>query len=80
MQRIGLTVLVTVRLILLPFAAAAQPATKVWRIGNFTPLEFPPAPLIEALRQLGDVDGKTAKLEIRGPRTISVGFQSRVPI
>jgi len=57
MRRIGLAIIVTVSLLLVPFAAEAQPATKVWRIGYLTPAELPPAPLIEALRQLGYVDG-----------------------
>src|SRR6516165_413358 len=68
MRRIGLAIIVTVSLLLVPFAAEAQPATKVWRIGYLTPAELPPAPLIEALRQLGYVDGQTAKLEVRGAK------------
>jgi ABC-type uncharacterized transport system substrate-binding protein len=51
-----------------PIVAEAQQARKAWRIGYLTPSEFPPAPLIEALRQLGYVDGQTATLEIRGAK------------
>jgi len=40
----------------------AQPATKVWRIEYLTPAEFPPAPLIEALRQLEDENARLKRL------------------
>ena len=68
MRVIGLAVVLALSFILVPLAAEAQPATKVWRIGYLTPAEFPPAPLIEALHQLGYVDGQTAKLEIRAAK------------
>ena len=64
----ALTVAVALWLFVAPLNAEAQPAARVWRIGYLTPAEFPPATLIEALRQLGYVDGQTAKLEIRGAK------------
>ena len=48
-----------------PLAAAAQPAGKVWRIGYLTPIGVPRAPLIEALRDLGYVEGQAFRLEVR---------------
>ena len=47
-----------------PLAAAAQPAGKVWRIGYLTPIEVPREPLIEALRDLGYVEGQTIRLAV----------------
>jgi putative ABC transport system substrate-binding protein len=57
--------LVTLTLLTVPLAATAQPAAKVWRIGYLTPAEIPWATLIDPLRQLGYVDGQTARFEIR---------------
>lgn len=58
-----------VTLILSPFtwagAAEAQPATRVWRIGYLVPTELPRSTLIEPLRDLGYIDGQTARFEIR---------------
>ena len=48
-----------------PLAAEAQPAGKVWRIGFLTPIEVPREPLIEALRDLGYVEGQTIRLDVR---------------
>src|SRR5262245_50623811 len=48
--------------------AEAQQARQAWRIGYLTPAVSAPAALIEALDQLGYVDGQTAKLEIRGAK------------
>jgi putative tryptophan/tyrosine transport system substrate-binding protein len=44
---------------------SAQPAAKIWRIGYLTPAEISRATLIEALRDLGYVEGQTARLEVR---------------
>ena len=65
MRRIGLAVVLALSLALAPLAAEAQPAAKVWRIGYLTPAEIPRAPLIEALRELGYVEGQTLRLEVR---------------
>ena len=65
MRRIGLAVVLTLSLFAAPRAAEAQPAAKVWRIGYLTPAEIPRAPLIEALRELGYVEGQTLRLEVR---------------
>ncbi len=51
-----------------PLVAKAQPVAKVWRIGYLTPAEIPRATLIDALRELGYVEGQTARLEIRGAK------------
>src|SRR5262252_7230282 len=51
-----------------PLAGEPQPATKVWRIGYLTPAESPRATLVDALRELGYVDGQTARLEVRGAK------------
>jgi putative ABC transport system substrate-binding protein len=48
-----------------PVRAGAQQAGKVWRIGYLTPAEVPRAPLIEALRGLGYVEGQNVRLEVR---------------
>jgi ABC-type uncharacterized transport system substrate-binding protein len=58
-------VTLTLRLLTVPLIAQALPAAKVWRIGYLTPAEIPWATLIEPLRQLGYVDGQTARFEIR---------------
>ncbi len=62
---VGCLVTLTLSLLTVPLAANAQPAAKVWRIGYLTPAEIPRATLIEPLRQLGYVDGQTARFEIR---------------
>jgi putative ABC transport system substrate-binding protein len=62
---VGCLVTLTLSLLTAPLAAEAQPVAKVWRIGYFTPAEIPRATLIEPLRQLGYVDGQTARFEIR---------------
>jgi putative tryptophan/tyrosine transport system substrate-binding protein len=63
--RIGFLVTLVLTILMAPLAIKAQPAAKVWRIGYLTPAEAPRATLIEALRQLGYVDGQTARFEIR---------------
>jgi putative ABC transport system substrate-binding protein len=62
---VGCLVTLTLSLLTVPLTAKAQPAAKVWRIGYLTPAEIPRATLIEPLRQLGYVDGQTARFEIR---------------
>src|SRR5258706_8150146 len=61
----GLAVLVALLLVCAPNPAEAQPAGKGWRIGVFTPAELPWATLIGPLRELGSVDGRTARFEFR---------------
>jgi putative ABC transport system substrate-binding protein len=46
-------------------AAKAQPAGKVWRIGYLTPSDIPRETLIAAFRELGYVEGRTARFEVR---------------
>jgi len=60
----GLIVVASLLLLAAP-AAKAQPAGKVWRIGYLTPSEIPMETMIAALRELGYVEGRTAKFEIR---------------
>jgi putative ABC transport system substrate-binding protein len=60
----GLTVLVALLLFIAP-AAEGQPAGKAWRIGYLTPSDIPMETLIAALRELGYVEGRTARFEIR---------------
>jgi putative ABC transport system substrate-binding protein len=60
----ALTALVALLLFIAP-AAEAQPAGKVWRIGYITPSDIPKETLIAALRELGYVEGRTAKFEVR---------------
>jgi putative tryptophan/tyrosine transport system substrate-binding protein len=62
---VGFLVVLTLSLLTAPRAVEAQPASKVWRIGWLTPTELPRAILIEPLRELGYVDGQTARFEIR---------------
>jgi putative ABC transport system substrate-binding protein len=47
-----------------PLASEAQPL-KMWRVGFLTPAEISRATLTEALRELGYVEGRTFKLEVR---------------
>jgi putative ABC transport system substrate-binding protein len=47
------------------FDAAAQPPRRVWRIGYLSPAGNPRHTLMDALREVGYVDGQTAKLEVR---------------
>src|SRR5262249_34439782 len=61
---VGYLVTLTLSLLTVPLAATAQPA-KVWRIGYLTPALIPRATLVEPLRQLGYVDGQSARFEIR---------------
>jgi putative tryptophan/tyrosine transport system substrate-binding protein len=48
-----------------PLAAGAQPGAKIWRIGYLTPVGIPRASLIEALRDLGYIEGQAIRLEVR---------------
>jgi putative tryptophan/tyrosine transport system substrate-binding protein len=61
---VGYLVTLALSLLTMPLTATAQPA-KVWRIGYLTPALIPRATLFEPLRQLGYVDGQTARFEIR---------------
>jgi putative ABC transport system substrate-binding protein len=62
----GLTVLASLLLVAAPIAANAQPAGKVWRIGYLTPSDIPmESTFIAASRELGYVEGRTARFEIR---------------
>jgi putative tryptophan/tyrosine transport system substrate-binding protein len=60
----GLTVLVAL-LLFFASAAEAQPAGKIWRIGYLTPSDIPRETLVAALRELGYVEGRTARFEVR---------------
>src|SRR4051812_26988913 len=62
---VGCLVTLTLSLLTVTLTATAQPAAKVWRIGYLTPVDVPRATLFEPLRQLGYVDGQTARFEIR---------------
>ena len=62
---VGCLVILTLSLLTVPLTAPAQPAAKVWRIGYLTPAFIPRASLFESYRQLGYVDGQTARFEIR---------------
>ena len=64
-RTLGLLVTLAFGFLVAPCAAEALPAAKVWRIGYLTPAEIPWATLIEPLRELGYVDGQTARFEIR---------------
>jgi hypothetical protein len=61
---VGCLVTLTLSLLAAPLAAEAQPAAKVWRIGYLTPVEAS-WEWIDLLRELGYVDGQTARFEIR---------------
>src|SRR5437764_13473852 len=50
----------------LSLSTHAQLAGKMWRIGYLMPTDIPRATLTDALRELGDVDGDTIRLEV-GP-------------
>src|SRR6266850_5385857 len=65
MRLIGLAVILTLSLTLAPLAVEGQQASKMWRIGYLTPAEVPRGSLIEALRELGYVEGQTLRLEVR---------------
>ena len=75
----GLTVLASLLVLAAPIVAEAQPAGKVWRIGYLTPSDIPMDTLIAAFRELGYVEGKNARFEIRTARTISTGCRSWPP-
>jgi len=62
---VGCLVTLILSLLTVPLTVKAQPAAKVWRIGYLTPADIPRATLFEPLRQLGYVDGQTARFEIR---------------
>jgi putative ABC transport system substrate-binding protein len=60
----GLTVVASLLLLAAPIAKA-QPVGKVWRIGYLTPSQIPMETMIAALRELGYVEGRTARFEVR---------------
>ena len=45
--------------------AQTRPAAKTWRIGYLTPSEIPMETLIATFRELGYVEGQTARFEVR---------------
>jgi putative ABC transport system substrate-binding protein len=51
-----------------PLRLLAQPAGKVWRIGYLTPSDIPMETLIAAFRELGYVEGRTVRFEIRSAK------------
>src|SRR5262249_11439743 len=65
MRRIGLAVVLALSLTLTSLGSDAQQTGKVWRIGYLTPAVSSRHTLIDALRELGYVEGHTAKLELR---------------
>jgi putative tryptophan/tyrosine transport system substrate-binding protein len=68
MRLIGLVLALSAGLALAPLAAWAQPSSKIWRIGFLTPAEISRVELIDALRDLGYVEGRTFSLEIRSAK------------
>ena len=63
MQRLGLAVVLSVSLSLVPLAAEGQPSTTIARIGLLTDLVW--EPLREGLRDRGYVEGKNIVFEVR---------------
>jgi putative ABC transport system substrate-binding protein len=63
MQRLGLAVVLSVSLGLVPLAAEGQPSTTIARIGLLTDLDW--EPLREGLRDRGYVEGKNIVFEVR---------------
>jgi putative ABC transport system substrate-binding protein len=62
----GLTAFTSLVLLAAPIAANAQAAGRIWRIGYLTPSDIPmQTTFIAALRELGYVEGRTARFEIR---------------
>jgi len=71
MRLIGLAVVLTVSLILAPFATEAQQPAKIPRLGYLVlaPLSETPSPeraaFLAGLRELGWIEGKTITIEYR---------------
>jgi putative ABC transport system substrate-binding protein len=55
-------------LVAAPLRLLAQPAGKVWRIGYLTPSDIPMETLIAAFRELGYVEGRTVRFEVRSAK------------
>jgi putative ABC transport system substrate-binding protein len=74
MRRIGFAVVLTVSLVLAPHAAETQQTAKIPRLGYFVlaPLSETPSPeraaLLDGLRDLGWVEGKTIAIEYRSAK------------
>ena len=65
MRRIGLAIVLTLSL-LAPLAVEAQQAGKVYRIGELREGKGPPSkPFVDAMRELGWVEGQNLKIEKR---------------
>jgi putative ABC transport system substrate-binding protein len=62
---LALAVSLTLDLLIGPGTAEAQTASRVWRIGYLVPTELPRSTLIDPLSELGYIDGKSARFEIR---------------
>jgi len=81
LRRIELAVILAVGLTLVPLAAEAQPAAKVWRIGYlgnspFTPnTSFLLAAFTDGLREYGYVEGQNLTIEFR----FAYGREERYP-
>jgi ABC-type uncharacterized transport system substrate-binding protein len=61
----GLAVLASLMLLAMPITASGQAAGKLWRIGYLTPSDIPMETLLAAFRDLGYVEGRNARFEIR---------------
>jgi putative tryptophan/tyrosine transport system substrate-binding protein len=65
MRRRTFVATLTTAILAAPFATHGQRTGKVSRIGYLTPTDIPRTTLINALRELGYVDGETMTLEVR---------------
>ena len=78
MRLLGLAVILTIGLVLVPLSGEAQQAEKVWRIGVLSGAERGSpwwAPFREGLRELGYVEGQNIAIEWR----LSGGRAERLP-
>jgi putative tryptophan/tyrosine transport system substrate-binding protein len=74
-RTIGLLATLALAMIVTPHAAAAQPAGKVYRLGYLFTGMLPPQEFLQALRDLGYVEGQNLVIEIRGAE----GREDRLP-